>query len=122
MRDSIRNAELVRVILDGKSIQCREGDNDDWYRISGTDAIRALISPANAGYQFEVAPEPAVRYLALFADAGGGVDFSLWLDPKGAEVIAATRGEKGALYKIEVDPNTLNAELVKMGQWPEVQS
>lgn len=100
--EAIPHADLIRAVLDGKTVQFWS-ENRWWDGDNRAKAIKLILDYPGGKYRLK--PEPEVRYLAVYIDAGGDVAFSIWHNrDKAQDVVDA---QAGRLHCIEIDPDSL---------------
>lgn len=103
---SIPNADLIRAVLDGKTVQRKMQPSGAWdtYALA-RDALADLISYGDA-YEWRFKPEPVVLWGAVWHKW----DYTLANIEDNSREAAAVRAKHekdGKVLRIELDPDTL---------------
>lgn len=93
---------LVLAALDGKTLQYQR--DDEWVDLPNKRS--AIMCIVHGVYQVRLKPEPECFWLAVYLDAGGGLDFSIWNNRQKAQDVADV--QVGRLHRIEIDPDSLS--------------
>jgi hypothetical protein len=59
----VKHADLIRAVLDGKTVQFREGPRDDWYEYGHPWAIPQMIQ--HPEWEWRLKPEPLVWFMGI---------------------------------------------------------
>jgi hypothetical protein len=106
--EPIPHADLIRAVLDGKTVQWEEDGQWLSYK-SGDDAICDLVrNPSRFGYRLK--PEPIVRWLCAFPDGIVCGDDDEAFHTKEALLSRASKGkwEGYKCIRLGLDPDTLD--------------
>lgn len=93
---AITNADLIRAVLDGKTVQ--RCVNDEWQDLSNPRG--AIVCLATSAYKVRLKPESMVRWLAITKDGDDIIVSSDYVDRANAVERA---GPGGKLLRLEID-------------------
>jgi hypothetical protein len=98
MKTEIPHADLIRAVLDGKTVQWRQANGKTWtdYNSDPMDTISNLARDLHnylAGYDYRIKPEPIVRMFSCCVGIthGYGNSPKIWACAMGEPQISATR-------------------------------
>jgi hypothetical protein len=105
----VKHADLIRAVLDGKTVQFREGPRDDWDEYGHPWAIPQMI--LHPEWEWRLKPETVVQFCPVYRPTedngyyvGGAYNKHEWAAraPLHDEMLPA------AVLRLELDPDNLS--------------
>lgn len=114
--DEIPNRELIRAVLDGKTVQWRSKVlrvGGKWDDVSARDAI-VYLAEASPSLEFRLKPEPVVFWGYVEMDKQGRRDAKICRDELAARAEYRSYPGIRSVLRIEVDPENFSVINARM--------
>lgn len=105
---NIPNADLIRAILDGKTVQRRYPGVGEWTDAHPATAIQSLASGGGSAYEFRLKPEPLVLWHTVHRNKHTGLYVGGGFNNNKEVARDYAQRNNGKLLRLELDAETLD--------------